>query len=121
MESYAAHFSIRPLFNQAVQTAEFDSGSGFGRVKSKDSEYISWWLIVATGENAEPVISDFPAIDKFHSPVVHTNAYKSGSEFKNQKVLVVGCGNSSMEVSLDLCCHNATAHTVLRNTVHVLP
>ncbi|GLT49543.1 hypothetical protein SLA2020_230930 [Shorea laevis] len=121
MESYAAHFSIRPRFNQAVQTAEFDSGSGFWRVKTQDSEYISRWLIVATGENAEPVISDVPGIDKFHGPVVHTSAYKSGSEFKNQKVLVVGCGNSGMEVSLDLCRHNATPHMVVRNTVHVLP
>ncbi|GLT48946.1 hypothetical protein SLA2020_225340 [Shorea laevis] len=120
MESYAAHFSIRPRFNQAVQTAEFDSGSGFWKVKTQDSEYISWWLIVATGENAEPVISDVPVIDKLHGPVVHTSAYKSGSEFKNQKVLVVGCGNSSMEVSLDFCCHNAIPHMVVRNTVHVL-
>ncbi|GLU10244.1 hypothetical protein SLE2022_270630 [Rubroshorea leprosula] len=121
MESYAAHFSIRPRFNQAVQTAEFDSGSGFWRVKTQDSEYISWWLIVATGENAEPVKSDVPGIAKFHGPVVHTSAYKSGSEFKNQKVLVVGCGNSGMEVSLDLCRHNAIPHMVVRNTVHVLP
>ncbi|GLT35791.1 hypothetical protein SLA2020_102140 [Shorea laevis] len=83
MESYAAHFSIRPRFNQAVQTTDFDSGSGFWKVKTQDSEYISWWLIVATGENAEPVISEVLVIDKLHGPVVHTNAYKSGSEFKN--------------------------------------
>ncbi|GLT49756.1 hypothetical protein SLA2020_232900 [Shorea laevis] len=73
MESYAAHFSIRPRSTKAVQTAEFDSGSGFWRVKTQDSEYISRWFIVATGENAEPVISDVPGIDKFHSPVVHTS------------------------------------------------
>jgi len=43
--------------------------------------------------------------------------YKSGSDFANQKVLVVGCGNSGMEVSLDLCRHNAVPHMVVRNTV----
>ncbi|PON57950.1 Flavin monooxygenase-like enzyme [Parasponia andersonii] len=121
MESYASHFSIKPRFNQAVRAAEFDSGSGFWRVRTQDSEYISRWVIVATGENAEPVVPEILGLDRFNGPVVHTSGYKSGCEFRNQKVLVVGCGNSGMEVSLDLCRHNAVPHMVVRNTVHVLP
>ncbi|EEF47042.1 monooxygenase, putative [Ricinus communis] len=121
MESYALHFSIKPKFNQAVQKAEFDSINGFWRVYTQDQQYISSWLIVATGENAEPVIPEIPGMEKFSGPVVHTSVYKSGSEFKNQRVLVVGCGNSGMEVSLDLCRYNAIPHMVVRNTVHVLP
>ncbi|KAE8730782.1 putative indole-3-pyruvate monooxygenase YUCCA4 [Hibiscus syriacus] len=121
LESYASHFSIHPRFNQAVQSADYDRGSGFWSVQTQDSQYTSRWLIVATGENAEPVIPDIPGMNKFHGPVVHTSSYKSGSEFKNQRVLVVGCGNSGMEVSLDLCRYNAIPHMVVRNTVHVLP
>ncbi|TYG76006.1 hypothetical protein ES288_D03G078800v1 [Gossypium darwinii] len=121
LESYAGHFSIQPRFNQAVQSADYDHILGFWRVKTQDSEYISRWLITATGENAEPVIPDIPGINKFNGSVVHTSSYKSGSEFKNQRVLVIGCGNSGMEVSLDLCRYNAIPHMVVRNTVHVLP
>jgi len=36
-------------------------------------------------------------------------------------VLVVGCGNSGMEVCLDLCDHNALPSMVVRDAVHVLP
>ncbi|KAK8597942.1 hypothetical protein V6N13_095335 [Hibiscus sabdariffa] len=121
LESYASHFSIQPRFNQAVRSAGYDNVSGFWRVETQDSEYISRWLIVATGENAEPVMPDIPGINKFDGSVVHTSSYKSGFEFKNQRVLVVGCGNSGMEVSLDLCRYNAIPHMVVRNTVHVLP
>ncbi|KAM2492483.1 hypothetical protein PS1_044013 [Malus domestica] len=121
MESYASYFSIKPKFNQAVQTAEFNSVSGFWRVKTQDYEYISKWLIVATGENAEPVVPEIVGMEKFQGPVLHTSLYKSGSDFRNQRVLVVGCGNSGMEVSLDLCRYNAIPHMVVRNTVHVLP
>ncbi|KAL4284103.1 hypothetical protein GQ457_16G004890 [Hibiscus cannabinus] len=121
LESYASHFSIQPRFNQAVMSAGYDNVSGFWRVETQDSEYISRWLIVATGENAEPVMPDIPGINKFDGSVVHTSSYKSGFEFKNQRVLVVGCGNSGMEVSLDLCRYNAIPHMVVRNTVHVLP
>ncbi|KAJ8751734.1 hypothetical protein K2173_025908 [Erythroxylum novogranatense] len=121
MESYASRFSIHPKFKQAVLKAEFDCVSGLWRVQTQDHEYISRWLIVATGENAEPVIPEVSGLDKFNGRILHTSDYKSGSEFKNQKVLVVGCGNSGMEVSLDLCRYNAIPHMVARNTVHVLP
>ncbi|MCL7034333.1 hypothetical protein MKW94_010295 [Papaver nudicaule] len=121
LESYASNFCIKPKFNQSVVSAEFDSGSGVWRVRTQDTEYISKWLISATGENAEPVIPEISGVEKFHGSVIHTSVYKSGSDFKNQKVLVVGCGNSGMEVSLDLCSHNASPHMVVRNTVHVLP
>ncbi|KAJ7958727.1 Flavin-containing monooxygenase [Quillaja saponaria] len=121
MESYASHFSIQPRFNQTVQSAKFDTTCGFWTVRTLDFEYISRWLIVATGENAEPLIPEITGMDKFHCPVIHSSVYKSGSVYKNKRVLVIGSGNSGMEVSLDLCRHNAIPHMVARNTVHVLP
>ncbi|OWM89163.1 probable indole-3-pyruvate monooxygenase YUCCA4 [Punica granatum] len=119
MESYAARFSIRPRFNQAVLGASFEDG--LWRVRTHELVYVSRWLIVATGENAEPVIPDIAGLEKFGGRIIHTSSYKSGSDFRNQKVLVMGCGNSGMEVSLDLCRNNAVPHMVVRNTVHVLP
>ncbi|KAL5783186.1 hypothetical protein ACOSP7_008215 [Xanthoceras sorbifolium] len=121
MESYASNFSIHPKFKQAVQKAAFDPGCGSWKVQTQDCEYISRWLIVATGENAEAVKPEIFGLDKFNGPVLHTSEYKSGSEFRKRRVLVIGCGNSGMEVSLDLCSHNAIPHMVVRNTVHVLP
>lgn len=118
MESYATHFSITPRFNQTVVSAEFDSCSEIWVVKTQDNfSYFSPWLVVASGENAEPVVPKIHGLEHFHGPVSHTSVYKSGSEYKNKKVLVIGCGNSGMEVSLDLCRHNAIPHLVARNTV----
>lgn len=115
MESYATHFSIRPRFNQTVLGACFIDR--LWRVRTTDHEYVSRWLIIATGENAEPVIPDIAGLEKFGGKIMHTSSYKSGSEFRNKKVLVIGCGNSGMEVSLDLFRHNAVPHMVVRNTV----
>ncbi|CAM8961272.1 unnamed protein product [Rhodiola kirilowii] len=121
MESYAAHFDIKPQFNQSVTEAAFDTTSGLWKVMSEDSVYISRWLIVASGENAEPMIPEISGIEKFQGIVKHTSVYKSGLEFEKRKVLVIGCGNSGMEVSLDLFRHNAVPYMVVRNNVHVLP
>jgi len=120
MEAYAAHFNLNPKFNQEVKSAEFDEESGVWRVKAGEFEYVSRWVIVATGENAEPLIPEIQGIEKFQGKLVHTSLYKSGAEFRNQRVLVVGCGNSGMEVSLDLCRFNAHPHMVVRNSVSSL-
>ncbi|XP_038885831.1 indole-3-pyruvate monooxygenase YUCCA6 [Benincasa hispida] len=126
LEDYAERFDIRPRFNETVAEAEYDRTLGFWRVRSKrgrsdETEYVSRWLIVATGENAEAVVPELDGMDVFGGSIKHTSLYKSGEEFRGKKVLVVGCGNSGMEVCLDLCEHSATPSLVVRDTVHVLP
>lgn len=43
-----------------------------------------------TGENTESVIPEIIGIESFHGPVVHTSEYKSGAEFRKQRVLMRG-------------------------------
>ncbi|XP_015966508.1 indole-3-pyruvate monooxygenase YUCCA2 [Arachis duranensis] len=132
LKAYAENFSIRPLFRRTVVSANFDTSfGGFWRVKTKlnknnkeeeeEEEYGCRWLIVATGENAEEVVPQIEGMGEFEGPILHTSLYKSGSLFSGKNVLVVGCGNSGMEVCLDLSNHNAKPFLVVRNTVHILP
>ncbi|XP_076908535.1 indole-3-pyruvate monooxygenase YUCCA6-like [Bidens hawaiensis] len=126
LEAYAKRFSINPVFDSSVERAEFDESIGMWRVKSvgmkgEETEYVSRWLVVATGENAEAVVPEITGIGEFCGEVKHTSEYESGSIYNGKKVLVVGCGNSGMEVCLDLCNHNAKPSLVVRDAVHVLP
>ncbi|CAA3009737.1 indole-3-pyruvate monooxygenase YUCCA6-like [Olea europaea subsp. europaea] len=126
LESYAKKFDIRPVFNQTVLCAEYDQNVGFWRVRSaglkdKETEYVCRWLIVATGENAAEVVPQIEGMEEFGGIILHTSRYKSGDVFKGKKILVVGCGNSGMEVCLDLYNHNASPSLVVRNAVHILP
>ncbi|MCD9643206.1 Indole-3-pyruvate monooxygenase YUCCA6 [Datura stramonium] len=125
LELYAMTFDIRPLFNQTVVCANYDQNLGFWRVRTETTtttiEYVSRWLIVATGENAEAVVPGIEGMGEFGGRIMHTSLYKSGEIFRGKKVLVVGCGNSGMEVCLDLCNHDASPSLVVRDTVHVLP
>ncbi|KAJ6697905.1 FLAVIN-BINDING MONOOXYGENASE-LIKE PROTEIN [Salix purpurea] len=61
---------------------EFDHIKGVWRVQTEELEYHSRWLIVATGENAEPVIPDIAGYEKFRGTILHTSEYKSGSKFQ---------------------------------------
>jgi indole-3-pyruvate monooxygenase len=62
LESCAQRFNIHPRFNVCVESASYDDTCGFCRVRTRcqeegmdvrEKEYLSRWLIVATGENAE--------------------------------------------------------------------
>ncbi|XP_038699069.1 indole-3-pyruvate monooxygenase YUCCA6 isoform X3 [Tripterygium wilfordii] len=127
LEAYATKFDIRPRFNETVSRAAFDRTLGFWRVRSvglkgkKETEYVCRWLVVATGENAEAVVPEIEGMEEFGADIRHTSLYRSGEEYRGKKVLVVGCGNSGMEVCLDLCNHNGSPSLVVRDTVHVLP
>ncbi|XP_052211324.1 probable indole-3-pyruvate monooxygenase YUCCA8 [Diospyros lotus] len=129
LESYAKHFDIDPQFNECVQSAKYDEACRIWRVKTistagaarTEVEYICQWLVVATGENAESVVPEIEGLNDFGGEVIHACEYKSGEKFAGKRVLVVGCGNSGMELSLDLCNHNAKPSVVVRSSVHVLP
>ena len=117
LESYVDHFSIKYLLGMKVKSAEYDSSIRFWRICTSDLEFISQWLIVATGENSEAMTPEFRGILDYEGEVLHTSCYKKGDNFRGKKVLVVGCGNSGMEVCLDLCNNQAQASMVVRNKV----
>ncbi|XP_026662124.1 indole-3-pyruvate monooxygenase YUCCA2-like [Phoenix dactylifera] len=121
LEAYAEHFSVKPLFGMKVRCAEYDPSIGFWRVEANDLEFICRWLIVATGENAEAILPKITGISQFQGQVLHTSFYKNGDDFKGKKVLVVGCGNSGMEVCLDLCNNGVQVSMVVRDKLHILP
>ncbi|TXG61382.1 hypothetical protein EZV62_012745 [Acer yangbiense] len=126
LEAYANRFGLEPVFNKTVVNAEYDHRYKFWRVKTvgikqEETEYVCQWLIVATGENAEEVVPRLEGMDDFDGIVIHSSSYRSGEMFRDKSVLVVGCGNSGMEVCLDLCNYNARPSLVVRDAVHILP
>ncbi|XP_076939815.1 putative indole-3-pyruvate monooxygenase YUCCA8 [Bidens hawaiensis] len=129
LENYAQKFDIKPQFNECVQSAKYDETCQLWRVitvstnglAQTETEYICQMLVVATGENAEGVIPEIDGLQEFSGEVIHAKDYKSGEKYAGKKVLVVGCGNSGMEVSMDLSNHNAKPSMVVRSSVHVLP
>lgn len=123
LKDYVQRFDLKPVFNRTVESARFDHRSGLWSVETVglkaegEIEYVSQWLVVATGENAEEVWPDVEGFSEFCGQIVHTSSYKSGELFRGKRVLVVGCGNSGMEVCLDLCNYSARPSLVVRDSV----
>uniref|UniRef100_A0A803KVB6 Flavin-containing monooxygenase n=1 Tax=Chenopodium quinoa TaxID=63459 RepID=A0A803KVB6_CHEQI len=126
IDDYVFEFDIRPRYFHYVESASFDEAKGKWLVEAKDTFvktsklFVASFLVVATGENGKAYIPNIPGLKDFKGDVLHSSEYKSGREFQDKDVLVVGCGNSGMEISYDLCNSGANTSIIIRNPVHVV-
>ncbi|KAL5701447.1 indole-3-pyruvate monooxygenase [Ranunculus cassubicifolius] len=123
LDDYVKRFDVKPLYNRSVESATFD-GKWCVKVKNTSSEeleeYRAKFLVVATGETSDVYVPKVEGLDKFNGEILHSTEYKSGEAYKNKSVLVVGSGNSGMEVALDLANFGAKTSIVVRSPVHIL-
>ncbi|KAL5982695.1 hypothetical protein ACLOJK_016771 [Asimina triloba] len=126
VDRYVDRFNLSPLYNRCVESARYDGSSGKWVVMVRNSlsneieEFEGRFLVVATGENSKGFIPDVPGLQTFSGEIVHSSAFKSGRGCGGKAVLVVGSGNSGMEIALDLSNHEAKTAIVVRSPVHVV-
>uniref|UniRef100_A0A803MWS4 Flavin-containing monooxygenase n=1 Tax=Chenopodium quinoa TaxID=63459 RepID=A0A803MWS4_CHEQI len=94
LDNYVDHFGIKPLYKR--------------------------YLVVASGETCDPYCPEIEGLSSFQGKVVHSTQYKSGKEYEDKSVLVIGAGNSGIEIGLDLANYGAKTSIVVRSPVHIL-
>ncbi|CAA0228774.1 Flavin monooxygenase-like [Arabidopsis suecica] len=125
LDEYATRFNVNPRYNRNVKSAYFKDGQWIVKVVNKTTAlievYSAKFMVAATGENGEGVIPEIPGlVESFQGKYLHSSEYKNGEKFAGKDVLVVGCGNSGMEIAYDLSKCNANVSIVVRSQVHVL-
>ncbi|CAN0878943.1 Probable indole-3-pyruvate monooxygenase YUCCA11 [Linum grandiflorum] len=125
LDEYVSRFEINPRYMKSVEGAIHDGERW--RVKVKDlcqedceEVYLGKYLVVATGENSQGIVPELPGLKGFNGEVIHSNKYRNGERFEGKDVLVVGCGNSGMEIAHDLTNCGAKTSIVIRSPVHIL-
>ncbi|XP_065847520.1 probable indole-3-pyruvate monooxygenase YUCCA10 [Euphorbia lathyris] len=126
IDNYTAKNQINPMYNRCVEATSFDGCSGKWKVEARNlasnetEVYYSKFIVIASGENNVGFIPRVPGLESFSGKIIHSNEYKSGNEFQGKQVLVIGCGNSGMEISFDLSKHGANPSIVIRSPFHVV-
>ncbi|MFC4338047.1 flavin-containing monooxygenase [Salininema proteolyticum] len=59
-------------------------------------------VVAATGSFGNPHRPDLPGLDGFTGSVVHSAEYRSPSPYEGQRVLVVGAGNTGVQLAVEL-------------------
>jgi indole-3-pyruvate monooxygenase len=126
LDNCIERFNIRPKYQTAIESCSYDKvrKCWFGMARDMTTSvvvrYIARFLVVASGENSAANIPMIPWLHEFAEEAIHSSRYKSGASYSGKNVLVVGCGNSGMEIAYDLASHGANTSIVVHVPVCVL-
>ncbi len=121
LESYADHFGIRPLITFRTSVEEVaPSADGRWTVRLDTGEIRSYGsVIVANGHLSDPLWPDFPG--EFDGAQIHSHYYRTAAPFEGKDVLVVGLGNSAVDIAVDLCRRAASVTVSTRRSAWIMP
>jgi len=100
LEAYCDFFQLEVQTKQPALSVERTSDGNY-IVKTATHEYSAPILLVGTGIFGNPYFPEIPGI-KNNPNVMHSHFYRNKMDFKNQKVLIIGGGNSAAETAIDL-------------------
>ena len=123
--SYADHFDLRRhiRFTTAVERAERRAGGGWqltlddGSVEEFDA------LVVANGHHWDPRRPEpaFPGSESFPGVQLHSHDFEDNTAWRDASVLIVGMGNSAMDIAVESSWVARRTYLAARTPVHVVP
>jgi indole-3-pyruvate monooxygenase len=119
LKDYQNEFNIFPAFNlEALSVNRVEDG---WMTETKQGQIHSKYIVMATGPYDQPNPIHFKGMASFEGRILHSADYKTGKDFRGQKVLVVGFGNSACEIAIDLTEQGAAVSMSVRSEVNIVP
>lgn len=119
MEDYVAQIGLQPRFDEALsRVSKHEEG---WLVETEKDRLVAQNVVFATGYNRIPIMPRYEGNASYDGRVIHSQDYKHARDFKGQKVLVVGMGNTGAEIALDLYEQGAKPFISVRSPVNIIP
>ena len=124
-DAYVDHFGLREkiTFNTGVEHVERRDDGRFDVTLSDGETHEYDSVCVANGHHWDPRWPEpgFPGADTFTGEQMHSHAYVDESQLAGKKVVVLGMGNSAMDIAVDASYHAAESYLAARRGAHVIP
>ncbi len=122
LRGFAAAYGLdqQIRLSTSVEHAEWD-GTHW-RVRTSDGEtrpYLT--LTCANGTQWFPSMPAYPGQDSFAGEVIHSNAFGEGRQLTGKRVLVVGAGNSGVDIACDAARFADFAAISVRRGYYLIP
>ena len=113
LRAHAQRFDLPIRINQRVVYVE-KSRKFFSIRTAAGNEYEARTIINATGSFHNPYIPAISGMENFQGEILHSSSYRSPDRFRGQRVVVVGSGNSAVQIAAELADVSHTSLAVLR-------
>jgi putative flavoprotein involved in K+ transport len=126
LRDYAAHFDLHVVHKTRAKRIRQVNINNDGRAGwAVDTDTDTWHarvVIIATGQFGQPKCPEWPGMTQFAGQIIHSSQYRTGQVFQGQRVLVIGSGNSGMEMAADLAEQGAARVAIsIRSAPPVVP
>jgi cation diffusion facilitator CzcD-associated flavoprotein CzcO len=78
-------------------------------------------LTCANGTQWHPLTPQFPGLESFTGEVMHSRDYSEGAQLSGKRVLVIGAGNSGVDIACDAARFASFAAISVRRGYHLVP
>lgn len=123
IRNFAKEFGLseKVQLNVSVDSAKSIPGDRWEVKLSTGETRIFDGLIVATGTNWFANIPEIPGTKEFHGKISHSVEFRDGADLKGKRVLVVGAGNSGVDIACDAARNAETAFLSVRRGYRYVP
>lgn len=121
--NYVDHFGVREHihFNTVVSNAVPLDEGGWEVTLQDGSAQRYRAVLVASGHHWDPRWPDPPFPGHFTGDVMHSHYYREPDPYIDKRVLVLGFGNSAMDIAVETSRVSAMTYLSVRRGFHILP
>ncbi|BBK37239.1 monooxygenase [Allostella sp. ATCC 35155] len=120
LEAYVERFQVRPHIRFRTKVEAVEPADGRWRVTTSDGAAATFAaVVVANGHLWDPRWPDFPG--QFAGTAIHSHHYRTAAPFEDRDVLVVGIGNSAVDIACDLGRRARRVHLSTRRSAWIAP
>lgn len=101
LEQYVTTHKLRIQTDTRLTHVEFDDQTQRWLLTTTQGDLEADRLVMATGIWHTPTTPEIAELDNFTGECVHSHTYKSPTSFTNQRILIVGMGNTAADIALD--------------------
>uniref|UniRef100_A0A0K0CT24 Flavin-containing monooxygenase n=1 Tax=Angiostrongylus cantonensis TaxID=6313 RepID=A0A0K0CT24_ANGCA len=100
---YADHYHLKDYikFNTAVKYITEEKSSFKVQLENGEVEHFDK-VILCTGHHATPYHPQLRDVDKFKGRIMHAHEYRDIKGFEGKNVVLLGIGNSALDIAVDL-------------------
>src|SRR6201996_7707755 len=122
--AYAARFNLLPnivLNTRVVSAKRLGDGKWSVETGGPDGKRVESFdhLMICSGHHRNPLMPDYPGT--FTGRTLHSREYKRPEPFADERVLVVGGGNSACDIAVDVSRVATSVGLSLREGYYILP